>query len=303
MLGRDLLELAGNVLELVQLGIGVIAGRGGGLGLGIEGVRLRHILLVLPDGRVDHRVRPDALGVLAGWRTVSFPLPVALLLVVLLQLLLVAQPRVLLEDVRPGLALVHGAVLRLGVAAIAGRGGAGRKALPLDALVVQRLPVEGEHGPGSSGLPQAAFAGGARRARGVLPLLLGGRGELMLGLRHVLGLTLLLLLPGTAAKEVGILHRGRRRADLGYGPRGGCGRGPTLLPLRTRPATVRRRHAGRDVIGIPFPRPQLLAAIAQAVAAALVVLLVALAGGHGATATATATSTSGSNSSSSNSSW
>jgi len=47
MLGRDLLKLAGDVLELVELGIGVIAWRGGGLGLGIEGVRLGHLFQII----------------------------------------------------------------------------------------------------------------------------------------------------------------------------------------------------------------------------------------------------------------
>jgi len=47
VLGRDLLKLAGNVLELVELGIGVIAWRGGGLGLGIEGVRLGHLFQIV----------------------------------------------------------------------------------------------------------------------------------------------------------------------------------------------------------------------------------------------------------------
>lgn len=151
MLGRDLLKLASNVLELVQLGVGVIAGRGGGLGLGIEGIRLWHVLLVLTDGCVDYRIRPDALGVLARWR--SIPLPVALLLVMLLQLLLVAQSRVLLKDVRSGLSLIHGTVFRLRITAVAGRCGARSKALPLDALVVQRLTIEGEHSSRTSGFP------------------------------------------------------------------------------------------------------------------------------------------------------
>lgn len=81
---------------------------------------------------------------------------------------------ILLEDVRPGLALVHGTVLRLvRVTAVARRGGgAGCKALPLDPLVVQGLPIEGEHGARSDSLleaPLAAAAGGTGR---VLPLLL-----------------------------------------------------------------------------------------------------------------------------------
>jgi len=134
-------------------------------------IYLGHVLLVLPDGRVDHRVGPNALGVLARGRTIP-------LLVVLLQLLLVAQTRVLLEDVCSGFPLVHGTVLRLRIAAVAGRRGAGGKAFPLDALVVQGLAIEGEHGAGPSGLSQASLTASARGAGGVLPLL-GGWGQLV----------------------------------------------------------------------------------------------------------------------------
>lgn len=62
----------------------------------------------------------------------------------------------------------------------------------------------------------------------------------------------LLLLHG-AAEEVALLHGGRCRTDLRYGARGGGGRGSTLLPLRTSTTTMRRRHTGRDVVGVPIP--------------------------------------------------